>query len=190
MAACVSCGASLADSSRFCGECGAPVGTSLRLPQEVRKTVTILFCDVVDSTALGERRDPETVRQAMLRYFDEMKSIVEGFGGVVEPFRGDEVMAVFGVPTVHEDDALRAVRTAVAMQRRLEQLNVELGASWGVTLQCRIGINTGEVVAGDPATGATFVTGDAVNLAKRLEQAAGPGEILIGTATYPLVGTR
>ena len=187
MAACVSCGASLADSSRFCGECGAPVGTSLRPPQEVRKTVTILFCDVVDSTALGERRDPETVRQAMLRYFDEMKSIVEGFGGVVEPFRGDEVMAVFGVPTVHEDDALRAVRTAVAMQRRLEQLNVELGASWGVTLQCRIGINTGEVVAGDPATGATFVTGDAVNLAKRLEQAAGPGEILIGTATYPLV---
>ncbi len=187
MAACVGCGASLADSSRFCGECGAPVGTSLRPPQEVRKTVTILFCDVVDSTALGERRDPETVRQAMLRYFDEMRTIVEGFGGVVEPFRGDEVMAVFGVPTVHEDDALRAVRTGVAMQRRLEKLNVELGASWGVTLQCRIGINTGEVVAGDPATGATFVTGDAVNLAKRLEQAAGAGEILIGTATYPLV---
>jgi class 3 adenylate cyclase/tetratricopeptide (TPR) repeat protein len=153
----------------------------------VRKTVTILFCDVVDSTVLGEQRDPETVRHAMLRYFDEMRAIVEGHGGVVERFRGDEVMAVFGVPTVHEDDALRAVRTGMAMQRRLEQVNVELGARWGVALQCRIGINTGEVVAGDPGTGGTFVTGDAVNLAKRLEQAARAGEILIGTATYPLV---
>jgi class 3 adenylate cyclase len=177
----------VADSSRFCGECGAPVGESLRPRQEVRKTVTILFCDVVDSTVLGEAKDPETVRHAMSRYFDEMKAIVEGHGGLVERFRGDEVMAVFGVPTVHEDDALRAVRTGMAMQRRLDELNVELRATWGVELECRIGINTGEVVAGDPGTGASFVTGDAVNLAKRLEQAAGTGEILIGTATYPLV---
>jgi class 3 adenylate cyclase len=177
----------VADSSRFCGECGAPVAGSLRPRQEVRKTVTILFCDVVDSTVLGEQKDPETVRHAMSRYFDEMKTIVEGHGGVVERFRGDEVMAVFGVPTVHEDDALRAVRTGMAMQRRLEELNVELRATWDVALECRIGINTGEVVAGDPGTGASFVTGDAVNLAKRLEQAAGTGEILIGTATYPLV---
>jgi class 3 adenylate cyclase/tetratricopeptide (TPR) repeat protein len=153
----------------------------------VRKTVTILFCDVVDSTVMGEQSDPETVRHAMSRYFDEMRAIVERHGGVVERFRGDEVMAVFGVPTVHEDDALRAVRTGMAMQRRLVELNEELKATWGVELECRIGINTGEVVAGDPGTGATFVTGDAVNLAKRLEQAAGPGEILIGTATYPLV---
>ena len=143
--------------------------------QEVRKTVTILFCDVVDSTVLGERRDPETVRQAMLRYFDEMKAIVEGFGGVVEPFRGDEVMAVFGSPRCTRTMRLRAVRTGVAMQRRLEQLNVELRATWGVTLQCRIGINTGEVVAGDPATGATFVTGDAVNLAKGSSRRPAPG---------------
>ncbi len=187
MAACLRCGASVADSSRFCGDCGAPVSAALRPRQEVRKTVTILFCDVVDSTVLGEQNDPETVRQAMSRYFKEMQAIVEGHGGVVERFRGDEVMAVFGVPAVHEDDALRAVRTGMAMLRRLEQLNTELQTTWNVSLACRIGINTGEVVAGDPGTGASFVTGDAVNLAKRLEQAAGTGEILIGTATYPLV---
>jgi class 3 adenylate cyclase len=185
--ACLRCGASVAESSRFCGDCGAPIPSALRPRQEVRKTVTILFCDVVDFTVLGEGSDPETVRQAMSRYFNEMQAIVEGHGGVVERFRGDEVMAVFGVPTVHEDDALRAVRAGTAMLRRLEELNVELHASWGVSLACRIGINTGEVVAGDPGTGASFVTGDAVNLAKRLEQAAETGEILIGTATYPLV---
>jgi class 3 adenylate cyclase/tetratricopeptide (TPR) repeat protein len=187
MAECLRCGAFVADSSRFCSECGAPVVASLRSRQELRKTVTILFCDVVDSTVMGEQSDPETVRHAMSRYSDEMSRIVERHGGVVEHFRGDEVMAVFGVPTVHEDDALRAVRTGMAMQRRLAVLNQELQATWGVTLACRIGINTGEVVAGDPGTGATFVTGDAVNLAKRLEQAAAPGAILIGMATYPLV---
>jgi class 3 adenylate cyclase/tetratricopeptide (TPR) repeat protein len=187
MAECLRCGALVADSSRFCSECGAPVTASLRSRQELRKTVTILFCDVVDSTVMGEQSDPETVRHAMSRYSDEMSRIVERHGGVVEHFRGDEVMAVFGVPTVHEDDALRSVRTGMAMQRRLADLNQELRATWGVTLACRIGINTGEVVAGDPSTGQTFVTGDAVNLAKRLEQAAAPGEILLGMATYPLV---
>jgi class 3 adenylate cyclase/tetratricopeptide (TPR) repeat protein len=187
MAECLRCGAFVPSSSRFCSECGAPVGASPRPRQELRKTVTILFCDVVDSTVMGEQSDPETVRHAMSRYFDEMRAIVERHGGVVERFRGDEVMAVFGVPTVHEDDALRAVRAGMAMQRRLAALNEELRATWGVTLHCRIGINTGEVVAGDPGTGATFVTGDAVNLAKRLEQTAAPGEILIGAATYPLV---
>jgi class 3 adenylate cyclase/tetratricopeptide (TPR) repeat protein len=187
MAECLRCGAFVADSSRFCSECGAPAAASLRSRQELRKTVTILFCDVVDSTVMGEQSDPETVRHAMSRYSDEMSRIVERHGGVVEHFRGDEVMAVFGVPTVHEDDALRAVRTGMAMQRRLADLNEELGAAWDVTLTCRIGINTGEVVAGDPGMGQTFVTGDAVNLAKRLEQAAAPGAILIGMATYPLV---
>jgi class 3 adenylate cyclase/tetratricopeptide (TPR) repeat protein len=154
---------------------------------EIRKTVTILFCDVVGSTALGEKTDPETTRKVMSRYALEMSAVVERHGGTVERFRGDEVMAVFGVPTVHEDDALRAVRAGKEMQRRLAVLNEELVASWGVRLECRIGINTGEVVAGDPAGDESFVTGDAVNVAKRLEQAARPGEILIGTATYPLV---
>ena len=154
---------------------------------EVRKTVTILFCDVVGSTSLGEATDPETTRRVMSRYAATMAEIIAQHGGTVERFRGDEVMAVFGIPAAHEDDALRAVRAATEMQRRLAELNDELRQTWGVELACRIGINTGEVVAGDPSTGETFVTGDAVNLAKRLEQAAEPGTILIGTATYPLV---
>jgi class 3 adenylate cyclase/tetratricopeptide (TPR) repeat protein len=154
---------------------------------EVRKTVTILFCDVVGSTSLGEATDPETTRRVMTRYAASMSEIVQQHGGTVERFRGDEVMAVFGVPVAHEDDALRAVRTATEMQRALAELNGELLQTWGVALACRIGINTGEVVAGDHGTGEGFVTGDAVNLAKRLEQAAEPGTILIGTATYPLV---
>ena len=154
---------------------------------EVRKTVTILFCDVVGSTSLGEATDPETTRRVMSRYAEAMAEVVRQHGGTVERFRGDEVMAVFGIPAAHEDDALRAVRAATEMQRRLADLNGELRGTWGVELACRIGINTGEVVAGDPATGETFVTGDAVNLAKRLEQAAETGTILIGTTTYPLV---
>jgi class 3 adenylate cyclase/tetratricopeptide (TPR) repeat protein len=153
----------------------------------VRKTVTILFSDVVTSTELGERLDPETLRRIMSRWFEEMQVIVERHGGTVEKFIGDEVMAVFGVPVVHEDDALRAVRAAAEMRDRLAELNVELDATWDVRLEARTGINTGQVVAGDPASGGTFVTGEAVVLAKRLETAAGPGEILIGKATYPLV---
>jgi class 3 adenylate cyclase/tetratricopeptide (TPR) repeat protein len=155
--------------------------------REVRKTVTTLFCDVVHSTALGESADPESVRRIMTRYFDEMQAIVERHGGTVEKFIGDEVMAVFGVPAVHEDDALRAVRAGAEMRSRVDELNEELAAGWGVRLAVRIGINTGQVIAGDPATRQTFVTGDAVNVAKRLQQAAEPGEILIGKATYPLV---
>jgi class 3 adenylate cyclase/tetratricopeptide (TPR) repeat protein len=154
---------------------------------EVRKTVTILFCDVVGSTSLGAATDPETTRRVMSRYAEAMTEVIGEHGGTVERFRGDEVMAVFGIPVTHEDDALRAVRAATEMQGRLGDLNGELRATWGVELACRIGINTGEVVAGDPGTGETFVTGDAVNLAKRLEQAAEAGTILIGTATYPLV---
>ena len=149
--------------------------------------MTILFCDVVGSTSLGEATDPETTRRVMSRYATAMTEIIEQHGGTVERFRGDEVMAVFGIPVAHEDDALRAARAATAMMRRLGELSAELLETWGVGLTCRIGINTGEVVAGDPGTGETFVTGDAVNLAKRLEQAADPGTILIGTATYPLV---
>jgi class 3 adenylate cyclase len=185
MAACARCGEDNADAARFCQRCGAALGG--RTPLEVRKTVSILFCDVVGSTAMGERSDPEAVRRVISRYFDEMQAIVELHGGTVEKFKGDEVMAVFGVPVLHEDDALRAVRAGMAMRARLSQLNEELAGTWGIQLDCRIGVNTGEVVAGDPGIGQTFVTGDAVNTAKRLEQAAAPGEILIGTATYPLV---
>jgi class 3 adenylate cyclase/tetratricopeptide (TPR) repeat protein len=187
VAVCDRCGEANAADARFCGACGAELRGGLRQGFEVRKTVTILFCDVVGSTALGEATDPETTRRVMSRYAEAMAEVVREHGGTVERFRGDEVMAVFGVPVVHEDDALRAVRAGMEMQRRLADLNGELRGTWGVELACRIGINTGEVVAGDPGTGESFVTGDAVNLAKRLEQAAEAGAILIGTATYPLV---
>jgi class 3 adenylate cyclase/tetratricopeptide (TPR) repeat protein len=154
---------------------------------EVRKTVTILFSDVVGSTSLGEQLDPESLRGVMSRYFDEMRAAIERHGGTVEKFIGDAVMAVFGVPTVHEDDALRAVRAASEMRDILRTLNEELSRDWRAHLEIRTGINTGQVVATDPSTDQTFVTGDAVNVAARLEQAAEPGEILLGEETRSLV---
>jgi predicted ATPase/class 3 adenylate cyclase len=155
---------------------------------EVRKTVTILFADVIGSTELGERLDPESLRQVMTRYFDAMRSALERHGGSVEKFIGDAVMAVFGIPRVHEDDAIRAIRAAQDMRLALAGLNGELERDWGATIDIRTGVNTGEVVvAGDPTLGDSLVTGDAVNVAARLEQAAQTGEILIGEATHSLV---
>jgi class 3 adenylate cyclase/tetratricopeptide (TPR) repeat protein len=141
-----------------------------------RKTVTVLFCDVTGSTALGESIDPEALRGLLARYFERMKAIVEGHEGTVEKFIGDAVMAVFGVPTAHEDDALRAVRAAAEMRDALPELGV----------QARIGLTTGVVVTG---TEERLATGDAVNVAARLEQAAEPGEVLLGEATLELVRT-
>jgi class 3 adenylate cyclase/tetratricopeptide (TPR) repeat protein len=156
----------------------------------VRKTVTILFCDVTGFTSLGERVDPETMRRVMLRYFDEMRTVLHRHGGTVEKFIGDAVMAIFGVPVLHEDDALRAVRAADEMQRALARLNDELDQLFGVRLEARIGINTGEVIVGDPSSQQTIATGDAVNVAARLQQAAQPGEILLGRETHRLVADR
>jgi class 3 adenylate cyclase/tetratricopeptide (TPR) repeat protein len=184
-ASCPTCGEANPARARFCLSCGAALRQ--QPAREVRKTVTTLFSDVVESTTLGERTDPELVRRVMSRFFDEMRAVIERHGGTVEKFAGDEIMAVFGVPIVHEDDAVRAVRAAAEMRSQLRRLNAELKETFGVTLVTRMGVNTGEVVAGDPASGQTFVTGESVNLAKRLQQAARPGEILIGTATYPLV---
>ena len=153
---------------------------------ESRRTVTVVFTDVTGSTGLGENLDPEAVRQVMARYFETAGAVLERHGGTVEKFIGDAVMAVFGVPRLHEDDALRAVRAAVEMRERLALLNDELERSWGVRLGTRTGVNTGEVVAGDHAGGQALVTGDAVNVAARLEQLANTGEILIGEATRRL----
>jgi class 3 adenylate cyclase/tetratricopeptide (TPR) repeat protein len=183
---CTACGEANPGHARFCLSCGGALFPADQ-HREVRKTVTTLFCDVVESTSLGERTDPELVRRVMSRFFGEMRAVIERHGGTVEKFAGDEIMAVFGVPTVHEDDAVRAVRAAAEMRSQLRSLNAELDRTFGVTLVTRMGVNTGEVVAGDPAGGQTFVTGESVNLAKRLQQAARPGETLIGTATYPLV---
>jgi class 3 adenylate cyclase/predicted ATPase len=178
---CPACGRENSDGARFCSDCGARLdGTVAR---EVRKTVTVLFADVTGSTALGERLDPESFRRVMARYFDAARACLERHGGTVEKFIGDAVMAAFGVPVVHEDDALRALRAAVDLRDALETLNAELERSYGVTLQLRTGVNTGEVVTG---TQERLVTGDAVNVAARLEQAAEPGEILIGEQTHRL----
>jgi class 3 adenylate cyclase/tetratricopeptide (TPR) repeat protein len=147
----------------------------------------VLFCDVTGSTALGERLDPEALRRVMARYFAAMTEAIERHGGTVEKFIGDAVMAVFGIPTTHEDDALRSVRAAGDMRDALALLNKELERDHGATLTCRIGVNTGEVVAGDASTRQALVTGDAVNLAARLEQAAPPGQVLISDTTLDLV---
>jgi predicted ATPase/class 3 adenylate cyclase len=187
-ATCPSCGAASPDGFRFCGSCGARLSASvIERAGETRRTVTILFTDVTGSTGLGERLDPESMRRMLGRVFATARDLIERHGGTVEKFIGDAVMAVFGVPTIHEDDALRAVRAASDLGHALERINSEMLRDHGVRLALRTGINTGEVVAGDPAAGNSFVTGDAVNVAARLEQAAAPGEILLGEATYRLV---
>src|SRR5437763_5020470 len=152
-----------------------------------RRTVTVLFADVADSTPLGERLDPESLRRVMTRFFEQMSAVLERHGGTVEKFIGDAVMAVFGIPELHEDDALRAVRAATELRQALAELNQQLERELEVRIGIRVGVNSGEVVAGDGTGGQMLVTGDAVNVAKRLEQAARTGEILVGEPTRRLV---
>ena len=188
MPLCEQCGTGNPDEARFCLACGTPLAARAQPAREIRKTVTIVFSDLTGSTRLGESLDSESLRLVMSRYFETMSSVLDRHGGTIEKFIGDAVMAVFGVPTVREDDALRAVRAAGEMRDALNQLNAQFEARWGVGLRARIGVNTGEVVAGDSTTGGQFfATGDAVNVAARLEQAAGADEILIGEQTYQLV---
>ena len=164
MTRCQACGHDNPETNRFCGECAAPLTRLAPPAADVRKTVTVVFCDLVGSTAMGEGLDPEQLRLVTQRYFDEMRVPIERHGGTVEKFIGDAVMAVFGVPQVHEDDALRAVRAAADMRDVLAALNAELDRDHGVSLACRIGVNTGEVVAG---AGDAMIVGDAVNVAAR-----------------------
>ncbi len=153
-----------------------PTRTETARPaRQQRKTVTLVFCDLAESTALGDATDPEVLEGRLRRYFERMETIVERHGGTVEKFIGDAVMAVFGVPVAHEDDALRALRAAQEMRDAMPELQ----------LQARIGVNTGEILTSKRGT---LVTGDAVNVAARLEQAAAPGEVLIGAPTRTLVG--
>ena len=135
MLTCPTCGRENPADSRFCNSCGAALAEPEAGAREYRKVVTVLFCDVVGSTALGESTDPEALRALLGRYFDKMKAIVERHGGSVEKFVGDAVMAVFGVPQLHEDDALRAVRAGMEAQAALRNADVD----------ARIGISTGEV---------------------------------------------
>ncbi|HJP65098.1 MAG TPA: adenylate/guanylate cyclase domain-containing protein [Actinomycetota bacterium] len=187
MRPCPSCGEPNADSARFCSSCGARLESDE--VRAVRKRVTVVFCDVADSTALGERLDPESLTLVLRRYFEEMQHVVRQHGGRAEKLIGDAVMGVFGVPRAHEDDALRGVRAAFDMREALEDLNVELEPRWGVRITTRIGVNTGEVMTradtvDSEVSGA--VLGDAVNVAARLQQTATPGDIVIGPETYQL----
>jgi class 3 adenylate cyclase/tetratricopeptide (TPR) repeat protein len=183
---CPSCGEELPDRFRLCGICGATLAPPAADPG-VRKTVTVVFCDLAGSTQLAERVDAESLRTVMDRYFAAMRRALETHGGTIEKFIGDAVMAVFGLPVVHEDDALRAVRAAVAMTAELEALNADLDRDFGVRLTNRTGVNTGEVIAGDATGNQRLVTGDAVNVAARLEQAAPGSGVLLGPLTERLV---
>ncbi|MGZ4202048.1 MAG: AAA family ATPase [Thermoleophilaceae bacterium] len=174
MPICTSCGHDNGDGAKFCEECGLSFAPASARQHEQRKTVTIVFCDLTGSTALGESLDPERLRGVLARYFERMQGIVERHGGSVEKFIGDAVMAVFGVPVLHEDDALRAVQAAAEMRAARPELG----------LQGRIGVMTGEVVTGVEEH---LATGDAVNVAARLQQAAQPGDVLIGEPTHALV---
>ena len=186
MRICPSCGEENPDRFRLCGFCGTQL--TVELPAlETRKTVSVVFCDLKGSTSLGERLDTESLREVLAHYFARMKQVLERHGGTVEKYIGDAIMAVFGLPRAHEDDALRAVRAADEMRRALSEVNEELQARWGVRLANRTGVNTGEVVAGDVTQGQRLVTGDTVNVAARLEQAAPECEVLIGEPTYRLV---
>jgi class 3 adenylate cyclase/tetratricopeptide (TPR) repeat protein len=176
---CTRCGSELPGLVRFCPTCGAPVSDAAALPEE-RKLVAVLFADVMGSTGLGERLDPEGLKEVMDAYFQAMRREIEASGGTVEKFIGDAVMSVFGVPVAHEDDADRSLRAALAMRIALEELNRSLMEVHGLALSMRIGISMGEVVAvTSPRPGEGMVTGDAVNIAARLEQSAEPGQIRV-----------
>ncbi len=182
---CPACGEENPEAFRYCGMCGAALA-SVTLARESRKTVTLVFADPKPVTLDGEPPSAEALRDVMTRYFERMRVPLERHGGTVEKFIGDAVMAVFGLPVRHEDDAVRAVRAAADMQAALPALNEQFRATWGLELRNHIGVNTGEVIAGDASLGQRLVTGDAVNTAARLEQAAGAMETILGDLTYRL----
>jgi class 3 adenylate cyclase/tetratricopeptide (TPR) repeat protein len=181
---CPTCGATVGDDDRFCATCGATLDASTTASGSERKLVTVLFADVTGSTQLGEQLDPEQLRAVMDAYFSAMRTEIEAEGGTVEKFIGDAVMAAFGVPTAHEDDPARALRAGLRMLARLPDVNRDLERQHGVRLQIRIGVHSGEVLAAvDPEPGEAMVTGDAVNVAARLQTAAEPGVLLASDRT-------
>ncbi len=191
MITCPGCGEENPPKFRLCGYCGTALAAApaVALPaHDVRKTVTIVFTDLKDSTALAERLDPEALHEVKERYFGAMAAEITRHGGKIEKYIGDAIMAVFGLPRAHEDDGLRAVRAAAGMQVALAKVNADLAERFGVTLANRTGVNTGEVVANaDSGANQKLATGDAVNVAARLEQAAPLNGIYLGEVTYRLV---
>jgi class 3 adenylate cyclase/tetratricopeptide (TPR) repeat protein len=190
---CAVCSAANPPGNRFCGSCGAALGAAGAGPSatspatdvlQERKVVTSLFADLTASTELATRLDPEDLRQVLEPFFTAMVAEIERFGGTVEKFIGDAVVAFFGVPAAHEDDPERAVRAALAMQRRLTELNRELRGRAGGDLAMRIGVNTGEVFAHGGGIDEGLVTGEAVNIAARFQALAPPGRIVVGERTW------
>ncbi len=194
---CPNCGAEAAAGANFCGSCGAgladgvppgagetPAGAA-PAEAEQRRTVTVLFADLSGYTSISERLDHETVKALVERCLTRLAAEVERYGGRVDKFIGDNVMAVFGAPLAHEDDAARAVRAALGMQAAMAGLREELGVRFGMEPELRVGVNTGEVLAGRIG-GAYTVVGDAVNVAARLQAAAPVGGVLVGERTRRL----
>ncbi|OFX35659.1 MAG: hypothetical protein A2Z07_10590 [Armatimonadetes bacterium RBG_16_67_12] len=190
---CATCGVDNAPSSKFCANCGKPLATpggaqaGPILTAETRKVITVIFADLVGSTALTERLDPEEARGVVGKFYDAVQRAVERFEGTVANFLGDAVLAVFGLPALHEDDPERAVRAGLAMRDEMPALNERLAVEHGVRLQIRVGISTGEVVA---ASGSTFdrdfLVSDAVTTAARIQQTMAPGSVAVGERTYGL----
>ncbi|MBV9280264.1 MAG: AAA family ATPase, partial [Chloroflexi bacterium] len=211
---CPGCGASVPPSQKFCGECGTPFQAAVPAPRattepapgtgpsreqspappsEERRLVTALFCDLVGFTALSEQLDPEDLRDIQVEYFGAMAEQIGRFGGTVEKYAGDAVLALFGVPLAREDDPERAVLCALGMQLAIRPLADRVRTRFGVEIALRVGVNTGEVVSGIWEVGGhrqTAVTGDAINVAARLQAAAEPGGVLVGAATVRLTGRR
>jgi class 3 adenylate cyclase/tetratricopeptide (TPR) repeat protein len=186
---CPDCGAKNPGTHRLCGYCSARLGDG-GPPAETRRTVTIVYSDVKDSTALGEKLDPESLVEVLAHYFDAMRLIMESHGGTVEKIIGDAIFAVFGLGTDGGDDAMRAVRAAAETQSALVALNVQLDRRWGVRLVNRTGVATGEVVVATASAGEHLLIGDVIQLANKLEQSAPAMEVLIGEPTYRIVADK
>ncbi len=182
MAVCIHCGQENPEGFRFCGSCGSPLHASPAA--EERKVVTVLFADLVGFTSRSEHMDVEDVRGTLAPYHALLRERLEHYGGTVEKFIGDAVMAIFGAPVAHEDDPERAVRAAIAIRAAIDRLNEEQP---DLDLHVRIGVNTGEalvVVGADAARGEGMASGDVVNTAARLQAAAPVDGILVGETTY------
>src|ERR671930_1612236 len=187
MRVCASCGQDNPERARFCLACGRPLADDAAEAERFRKTATMLFSDVVGSTALGAEVEAEVFEHVMSAYREAMQPVLEAHGGRLEKFIGDALVALFGLPQAHEDDALRACRAAVAMGEGLEDVNAELERSRGIVLAIRTGIATGPITGKGLPGDRSLVAGDTGNTAARLQSAAEPGGILLGEPTYRLV---